>query len=239
MLSVVTGAAISGQSRINVNAKSPMSGAIGDSQAGGFFPAELKFAGFDGIVVKGRSQVPVYLSIIDGVATLHDASHLMSKLTAEVDRLLRNDVNDRKAEILQCGPAAEKGVLFSSCVNMSNRHNGRTGMGTVMASKNLKAIVVRGKNKPEIADPQALAALNRSGPKLIPENPDMESLAKYGTASVVNFQNTIGSLPTNNYNEGQFMDCDNISGETMYDTSLKERYMLLVLTVKEWLTEVP
>jgi len=223
MLSVTTGAAISGQSRINVNAKSPMSGAIGDSQAGGFFPAELKFAGFDGIVVKGCSPSPVYLSIIHGEPKLHDASHLMGKVTGEVDAILKKEIGEQKAQIAQCGPAAEKGVRFSSIVNMANRNNGRTGMGLVMASKNLKAIVVRGKQKPEIADPTALAALNRAGPKLMPVNPDMDSLGKYGTASVVMFQNTIGTLPTRNYNEGQFENAEDISGEKMAATILKER----------------
>lgn len=223
MLSVTTGASISGQSRINANAKSPLTGAIGDLQAGGFFPAEMKFAGVDGVVIKGHSSKPVYLSIINGEAKLQDASHLMGKVTGEVEAILKQEVGDPKAEVIQCGPAAEKGVLFSSLVNMSNRNNGRTGMGLVMASKNLKAVVVRGKQKPEVADPDALAALNREGPKEMPLNPDMDSLGKYGTAGVVMFQNTTGTLPTRNYNEGQFEGCEPISGEVMYDTVLKER----------------
>src|SRR5512144_2657434 len=123
MTGVTTGAAISGQSRINANAKSPISGGIGDSQGGGFFPAELKFAGFDGIVVKGRSPRPVYLSILDGVPELHDASHLVGKTTGEVDALLKQEVGDPKAEVAQHGPAAERGVLFSSIVSMANRNN--------------------------------------------------------------------------------------------------------------------
>lgn len=223
MLSVTTGAPISGQSRLNVNAKSPTSGAIGDSQSGGFFPAEMKFAGFDGIVVKGRSAKPVYLSIIDGEAELHDASHLMGKLIGEVDHILKSEVGDEKAEICQFGPAAENGVLFSSIVNMANRNNGRTGMGLVMASKNLKAIVVRGKKSVEVFDKEALAKLNRSGPKMMKDNPDVDDLGIHGTAGVVEFQNTIGSLPTRNYNEGQFEGCEAISGKTLYDTILKER----------------
>ncbi|MEW5868833.1 MAG: aldehyde ferredoxin oxidoreductase family protein [Chloroflexota bacterium] len=222
MLSVTTGAAISGQSRLNANAKSPMSGAIGDSQAGGFFPAELKFAGFDGIVIKGRSEQPVYLSIVHGEPALHDAATLMGKNTGEVDALLKEAVGDKKAEVLQCGPAAEKGVRYSSLVNMANRNNGRTGMGLVMASKNLKAIVVRGTQKPAIADPQALTALNRSGPKLLPENPDVDALRQHGTASVVVPQNLYGTLPTRNYNESQFEFCEDISGERMTETILKE-----------------
>ena len=219
---VTTGAAVSGQSRINVNAKSPLSGAIGDSQAGGFFPAELKFAGFDGIVVRGRSPKAVYLKIVDAEASLHDAAHLWGKVTGEVDSLLKQEVGDAKAEVAQCGPAAEKGVLFSSVVNMANRNAGRTGMGAVMASKNLKAIVVRGKNKPEIADPAALAALNKAGPQLLPANPDMDGLGKLGTASVVMPQNAFGTLPTRNYTEGQFEYAEEISGERMAETILEE-----------------
>ncbi len=96
MLSVTTGAAISGQSRMNANAKSPMTDGIGDSQAGGFFPAELKFAGFDGIVFRGRSPKPVYLSVIDGVPELHDASHLWGKTTKEVDEQLKAELKDTK-----------------------------------------------------------------------------------------------------------------------------------------------
>ena len=222
MAGVTTGAPISGQSRLNANAKSPISGGIGDSQSGGFFPAELKFAGFDGIVIKGKSPKPVYLAIVDGVPELRDAAHLMGKLTGDVDDILHMEV-DPKAEILQHGPAAEKGVLFSSLVSMSNRHNGRTGMGLVMASKNLKAVVVRGKQKVQLADPQGLAELNKLGPKAIPANGDMDGLAKFGTAVVVLFNNTIGTLPTRNYNEGQFESCEPLSGEKMAETILKER----------------
>ncbi len=220
---VTTGAAISGQSRINANAKSPMSGGIGDGQGGGFFPAELKFAGFDGIVVKGRSPKPVYLFIKDGACELRDASHLMGKVTGEVDRILKDEIGDNRIEILQHGPGAENGVLFSSIVSMSSRHIGRTGMGAVMASKNLKAVVVRGTKKPAVFDNKALAALHRMGPKVLPDNPDMPGLANDGTATVVMFNNTIGCLPTRNYNEGQFEYADDISGERMSATILKGR----------------
>ena len=223
MTGVTTGAAISGQSRINANAKSPISGGIGDSQGGGFFPAELKFAGFDGLVIKGKSEKPVYLWIKEGEFELRDASHLMGKKTGEVDEILKEELGDKKIEILQHGPAAEKGVIFSSLVSMANRNNGRTGMGLVMASKNLKAVVVRGRKKPAIANPAALAALNKTGPKILPDNPDMPGLAAEGTATVVLFQNTIGSLPTHNYNEGQFQNCEDISGARMVETILKER----------------
>ena len=221
--SVVTGASISGQSRINVNAKSPMSGAIGDSQAGGFFPAEFKFAGYDGLILRGRSPKWVFLTILNGETKLHDAKHLLGKTTAEVDALLKAEVGDPRSEVMQVGPAAEKGVRFSTIVNMANRMNGRTGMGLVMASKQLKAIVVRGKAKPAIADQKAMVALNKTGPEAVKTNPDMDTLAKYGTASVVNFQNMIGTLPTRNYSEGQFEHAAEISGEKMAETILKKR----------------
>jgi aldehyde:ferredoxin oxidoreductase len=221
--SVVTGASISGQSRINVNAKSPMSGAIGDSQAGGFFPAEFKFAGYDGLVLRGKSPRWVYLTILNGEAQLHDAKHLLGKTTAEVDALLKQEVGDPKAEVMQIGPAGEKGVRFAAIVNMANRMNGRTGMGLVMASKQLKAIVVRGKAKPSVADQPAMVALNKTGPDAVKTNPDMDGLAKFGTAVVVMFQNMIGTLPTRNYNEGQFEQAEPISGEKMAETILKKR----------------
>jgi aldehyde:ferredoxin oxidoreductase len=220
---VTTGAAISGQSRINANAKSPLSGGIGDAQCGGFFPAELKFAGFDGIVIKGKSSKPVYLYINDGKFELRDAAHLIGKITGEVDKILKEEIGDNKIEILQHGPGAENGVLFSTLVSMSNRHAGRTGMGAVMASKNLKAVVARGTKKPEIFDGKALIALNRMGPKILPDNPDMPGLAKDGTATVVMFNNAIGCLPTRNYNEGQFEFAEDISGERMSETILKGR----------------
>src|SRR5512136_551321 len=223
MVSPTTGAPISGQSRLMVNAKSPMGGAIGDSQAGGFVAAELKFAGFDGIVVKGRASAPAYLSIIDGQAELHDAAHVWGKVTGEAEAMLKAEVGDDKAQVLQIGPAGEKGVRFASIMNMANRANGRTGMGAVMASKNLKAIVIRGQQKVALADPAALGALAKDGAKMMPNNADVDGLGKYGTAGVVMPQNAWGTLPTRNYNEGQFESAEAISGEKMYDTILKER----------------
>ncbi len=221
MTGVTTGAAISGQSRINANAKSPISGGIGDSQGGGFFPAELKFAGFDGIVITGKAPKPVYLWIKDGFPALRDAGLLVGKLTGEVDSALQAELGDDHIQILQHGPGAEKGILYSSLISMSNRTNGRTGMGLVMASKNLKAVVVRGTKKPLVADARALMALSREGPKLLPGNADMAGLAKYGTASVVLPQHSLGTLPTRNYNEGAFEFSEAISGEKLYDEYLR------------------
>ncbi|MGQ0604968.1 MAG: aldehyde ferredoxin oxidoreductase N-terminal domain-containing protein, partial [Anaerolineales bacterium] len=233
MLSVTTGAPISGQSRATLNAKSPLVDGIGDSQFGGFFPAELKFAGFDGIVVTGQSAKPVYLYLSEGKAELRDAAHLWGKTTSQVDEVLKAELGDDKIEIAQCGPAGEKRAPLASVINMANRAAGRTGLGAVMGSKNLKAIVARGKSKKlTVADAKGINALARSGAAMLDDNADVKGLQVHGTAGVVSFQNSIGSLPTRNYNDGQFEDFEPISGEVMTETILKERDTCYACTVQ-------
>src|SRR5512135_2729172 len=233
-ISAPTGASISGQSRANATAKSPLSGLVGDAQTGGFWPAELKFSGFDGIVITGKSPKPVYLWIKDGQAELRDATHLWGAelSTGEIEKKLKAEVGEPKAEVIQIGAAGERGVRFAAIMNMSNRAFGRTGMGLVMASKNLKAVVVRGTQRPEFADKAAIAELNRSGTKEIPNNGDVKGLQDYGTASVVGFQNSLGTLPTFNYSSGYFEKADDISGEKMADTILKENDTCFACTVR-------
>jgi aldehyde:ferredoxin oxidoreductase len=224
MLSATTGAPISGQSRATINAKSPLVDGVGDSQFGGFFPAEMKFAGFDGLVIKGRSPRPVHLWLNEGQAELRDAAHLWGKPTAEVDELIKKELGDDKVEIAQVGPAGEKLAPLAAVINMANRAAGRTGMGAVMGSKNLKAIVARGKSKRlALADAKGVNALARSGAAVLDDNADVKGLQVHGTASVLSFQNSIGSLPTFNYNQGQFEHFEPISGEVMTETILKER----------------
>ena len=135
--SILTGVPIAGLSRITVTSKSPLTGLAGDSQSGGFFPAELKFTGFDAVVIKGKADSPVYLSIINGKAELRSAQKLWGKITKEVETLIKVELKDEKVQIIQCGIAGENAVLFASILSMSNRANGRNGMGAVMASKNL------------------------------------------------------------------------------------------------------
>ena len=147
-----TGMPISGQSRCTVTCKSPSSGGAADSQAGGFWPAELKYAGFDAVVVNGASETPVYLWIKDGQAELRDATHLWGKYTYDVDTMLKDELGDNKIEIAQIGISGEKMANFAAIINMSNRAWGRTGVGAVMGSKKLKAVVVRGSQKVEPAD---------------------------------------------------------------------------------------
>jgi aldehyde:ferredoxin oxidoreductase len=222
MDSVVTGAPISGQSRMTATAKSPLSGLVGDSQSGGFWPAEFKAAGFDGIVIRGRSEEPVYLWLNDGQAELRDASHLWGRFTADVEDAIREELDDPRIQVLQCGPAAENGVRFSALISFANRANGRTGMGLVMASKNLKAVAVRGRDRPKQADPEAFRALAKWGAENF-EDSDVAGLGLLGTAEVVMSQQKAGGLPTRNWRSGVFEGAEAISGQTMYDTVLKER----------------
>ena len=219
-LSVITGAPISGQSRLTVAAKSPLTGCIGDSQCGGFFPAQMKFAGFDGIVVKGRSPKPVYLWLHDGHAELRDAGHLWGRVTGEAQEMLKQELGDDRIEVLQVGPAGEKCVRFAAIMNMCSRAAGRTGMGAVMGSKNLKAIAVRGAQKPTIADNAALNAVARWGAINVPKS-DIAGLSKYGTAEVIGLNNADGGLPTRNYASGFFEQYEDLNGPTMYDTILR------------------
>lgn len=230
MTGPITGLAVSGQSRICANALSPLSGGIGDSQAGGFAPAALKFAGFDGLVIKGAAKKPVYLYIAEGKAELLDAGALWGRSTAEVDELL--EAKHGKVEVMQVGQAGEKKVRLAAIMNMHNRANGRTGMGAVMGSKLLKAVVVQGKFKPQAADQKTVSRHHKDGTRNIDEIPDMKGLALNGTADVVPFQNSIGSLPAFNYNEGTFEKYVEISGERMRETILKERDTCYACTVR-------
>jgi aldehyde:ferredoxin oxidoreductase len=221
-LSVVTGAAISGQSRVMVNAKSPLTGTIGDAQAGGFWPAEAKAAGFDAIIVKGKAEQPVYLWLHDGEAELRDASHLWGRVTGDVDAAIREELGDPKIQVMQIGLAGEKLTLYACIINMANRANGRTGMGAVMGSKNLKAIAVRGKKKPPVADRKALSELAKWGAKSFPDS-DIYEMGLHGTADVLSYQHEDGGLPTRNWASGVFEGYESLSGVTMTNTILKER----------------
>lgn len=221
-LSAPTGLPISGQSRCTATCKSPTTGGVADSQAGGFFPAELKRAGFDAVVIQGASDKPVYLSIINGEITLQDASHIWGKLTYEVDTILKEELNDKKIEIAQIGISGEKLSNFAAVMNMSNRAWGRTGIGAVMGSKKLKAIVVRGSEKVIPADKSAIAKLSKVGAKRV--NTDDFDFGVLGTPGVVTGQQAAGGLPTYNYNSGAFASLDEaeaISGERLYDEILR------------------
>ena len=215
MVGPVTGAPISGQSRVAATAKSPLTGLASESTGGGFWPAELKFAGFDGIVIHGQAEHPVYLWVHDGEAELRDGAHLWGQFTADVEDAIREELDDRRVRVLQCGPAAEKGIRFGALISNANRANGRGGMGTVMASKNLKAIAVRGRDRPELADPEAVKALAKWGADHVGEG--------FITATTVLFQHKEGGLPTRNWASGEFEEAEAIDGLRIIETIQKKR----------------
>lgn len=230
-LSVLTGVPISGQSRLAAVARSPLTNAVGDSQSGGFFPAELKFSGFDAVVLHGRSDRPVYLWIHDGEAELRPAEHLWGKITGDVEDQIRSELGDSKIEVLQCGPAGEKLVRYAGLVNMCNRLNGRTGMGAVMGSKNLKAVAVRGNQKPDIARRDELMKTTRWGVDHFKES-NIFGLGLYGTAETISWQYDSGGLATRNWASGTFEDWQALDGKTMADTILKRRDTCYACTVR-------
>jgi aldehyde:ferredoxin oxidoreductase len=231
-VSPLTGLAISGQSRMTACARSPLTGAIGDSQCGGFFPAEMRAAGTDAIVFTGRAAEPVYLWLHDGQAELRPAKHLWGKVTGDVDRLLKEEVGDPKAEVAQIGPAGENLVRFAAIMNMVNRANGRTGMGAVMGSKRLKAVVVRGTKSPKPAKPEEFRGLVKRLKEMQEMNPGIGWFGEYGTAGVLAIQDKMGGQPTRNYTEGTFEQCKDIDGSTMVKTILKERDTCYACIVK-------
>lgn len=217
---VVTGTPISGQSRLTSVAKSPLTGCIGDAQGGGYFPAEMKFSGFDAVIIKGKSPKPVYLWMHHGEAELKDAGHLWGMTTGDAEDKLKEELEDKRIEVLQIGPAGENLVRFAALISMSNRANGRTGMGAVMGSKNLKAVVVRGKQKPTIANPEKFKELQKLA-KTNLEPTGMDDFGKYGTPDVCSPQNKSGGLPTYNFNSGTFEKHEEINGKTLYNEHLR------------------
>jgi aldehyde:ferredoxin oxidoreductase len=215
-----TGAAISGASRFNITAKSPLTRAIGDTQAGGFWGDELKRAGFDAIVVVGQAEKPVYLWIQDGEVELRDAARLWGLISGEAQALIREELGDQRIRVALIGPAGENRVRYACVINELEHVNGRTGMGAVMGSKNLKAIAVRGRKSPPFYDKQAIARLARWGVRQIPEISSVANLQALGTANIIMSQQDARGLPTQNFVMGAFEGAEAISGERMRDTIL-------------------
>lgn len=221
-LSVLTGTPVHGASRATVTAKSPLTGTAGDSQGGGFWPAEMKFAGFDAVVVKGKSETPVYLWLHQGKAELRDARHLWGMDTADTWHTIRQELGDDKIEVTCIGPAGENLSCVAAIINMANRAHGRNGLGAVMGSKGLKAIAVRGKMRPQVIDRKGMLDLSHWGRDHI-ESDFERSFGKYGTAGVVSPQHHAGGLPTRNWNSGSFEHHAAIDGRLLYKTYLEER----------------
>ena len=218
---VLTGAPVAGPGRNSVGAKSPLTGGYGEADVGGFFGAELKRAGWDGIVVKGRSDTPVYLSIQDDEVEIKDASDLWGKTTAETQEAMQEGMGDKQARTALIGPAGEKMVRYACVINDLRHAAGRTGMGAVMGSKNLKGVVVRGKKGIGLADKEKVAEMA----KWFGENvKDLSgSMTEFGTPGVLMPLHHSGGLPTKNFTQGHFDGAGEINGEAMNEKILIKR----------------
>ncbi len=215
----LTGTMASTGGRYSVITKGPLTGAIACSNSGGFFGAELKHAGWDMIIFEGRSPKPVYLYVEDDRAELLPADGIWGRSVWETDQILRRRHADPLIRISAVGRAAEKGCLYAAIVNDLHRAAGRSGVGTVLASKQVKAVVVRGtKGISNIRDPEAFLAATEAAKKVLAENAVTgEGLPKYGTQVLMNVINEIGAMPTRNMREVQFEGASKISGEAMYE----------------------
>jgi len=218
---LLTGAPVSTATRYVASALSPLTNGYGESEAGGFWGPELKMAGFEAIVVTGRSPKPVYLWIQEGEAEIRPAGHLWGSLTAEVQEAIRTELGDDKIRVLQIGPAGENLVRFAGISNDLRHFNGRNGIGAVMGSKNLRAVAVRGHTRyQKIArDPKALMDLGRKLAQRVKENPQAWSLQNAGTPGLVEPLNAGGILPTRNFLQGAFENVDDIKWE-VYESEL-------------------
>ena len=216
--SVLTGAPIQGVSRFSVACKSPLTGTYGEAEAGGDWGPELKFAGFDAVVVKGKAEKPVYLWIHDGEAEIRDASKIWGKPTKEAQEGIHEELKDKMIKVAQIGPAGEKLVRYACIINKLRDVNGRGGMGAVMGSKNLKAIAVRGKKRIDMKDPDKVKSLVKWFTENYLKNADVSGLHNLGTPQYVLALNAAGALPTKNFRDGTLEGAEKISGETMKET---------------------
>ncbi|MCP4405025.1 MAG: aldehyde ferredoxin oxidoreductase family protein [bacterium] len=215
MTSPTTGCQISGQGRHSVAARSPLTGALADSQCGGWWGAELKFAGWDGIIVEGRSEKPVYLSIEDENVQILSAEHLWGKTTGEVEDIL-HEAHPDKSRVLQCGPAGENLVKFAMLTCDLRHFSGRGGLGAIMGSKKLRAVVVKGsRRKLKIADPEGLKKVRSWFNKGLKDHPAISLHHELGTPKGVVPLSVQGMLPAYNFQDGSFDAAEQISGEVM------------------------
>lgn len=212
---LLTGAPVSTATRYIVSARSPLTNGYGESEAAGFWGPELKMAGFEAIVITGRSAKPVYLWIHDGLAELRPAVHLWGHDTAEVQDTIRHEFGDEKIRVLQIGIAGENLVRYAGITNDLRHFNGRNGMGAVMGSKKLRAIAVRGKQRYQVIanDPETLMALGSKLAKGVRENPQSWDLQQRGTPGLVEALNAGGILPTRNFQQGVFENVDDVKWE--------------------------
>ncbi|MCW3993478.1 MAG: aldehyde ferredoxin oxidoreductase family protein [Candidatus Bathyarchaeota archaeon] len=201
--------------RFNVSAKSPLTGILGDSNAGGHFAAEMKFAGYDQLVIEGKSRKPVYIFIEDQEIQITDAEHLVGKDTYETTETIKNDLGDRTVQVATVGPAAENHVLYAGIFANLARPAARTGMGTVMASKNLKAVALKGTGVIEIADPRRSWKIVEEIEEETYAHPQYWPRRIMGTTRILMLADKLGFLPTRHFTSATFQHASKVSGERL------------------------
>jgi aldehyde:ferredoxin oxidoreductase len=211
----LVGTLFPGGARFNVTAMSPQTGILGDSNAGGFFGPELKFAGYDQLLVQGKADQPVYLWISDDRVELRDARQLWGLDVWDATLAIKQELGDPNIQVATIGQAAENGVLFAGIFVNLNRAAGRTGMGAVMAAKNLKAVAVRGTGLFPVADMPRFRDLIARLDQAIYDHPEYETRVRLGTTQLLKSLNDIGALPTRHFQRGRFEHADAVSGETI------------------------
>ncbi|MBI4786429.1 MAG: aldehyde ferredoxin oxidoreductase family protein [Chloroflexi bacterium] len=206
--------------RFSVSTKSPLTGTILDANSGGFWGMQFKKAGYDALIVRGRAARPVYIEITPAGVTIKDAQHLWGARVGAVTAALGQ--NDNRRNVLCIGPAGENLGRMAAIMNDGRRSLARGGPGAVMGSKNLKAIVVEGKERPGIENQERFKFLLYESRKMLRTSPlTSQALPEFGTAVVMNLVNNIGALPTRNFQQSQFEGAEAISGE-----ALTERYLV-------------
>jgi aldehyde:ferredoxin oxidoreductase len=206
--------------RFAVCGKGPATGLWAESNCGGFWGPELRFAGYDGLWITGKAEGPVYLWIEDGRFEIRDAAHLWGRDTYEAQELIKQEIGQPGIHVAVIGPAAENGVLFAGIYCDHGRTAGRTGLGSVMASKNLKAIAVHGKQVLPLAHSGRYALLRSESNRALKQDNEARVLHEVGTAGAANYSEYLGALPAKYYHQGGFELVDNVSGANMTDKLL-------------------
>ncbi len=216
----LTGTSASAAGRYMAITKSPLTGTIACSNSGGHFGAELKFAGYDLVIFEGKAKEPVYVYIEDGKAEIRGAEKIWGKTTHEATDIIHGET-DMDAKVACIGPGGERLVRFACIINDKHRAAGRSGVGAVMGSKNLKAVAVKGTGSITLADKEAFRKATLDGFQKIKANPvTSKGLPAYGTAILINIINASGILPTRNFQESVFESAEKISGEMIADKIL-------------------
>jgi aldehyde:ferredoxin oxidoreductase len=211
----LTGTLLSASAFMTISGKSPMTGILGDSAAGGFFGAELKQAGYDQVVMTGRCENPCYLYIADDHVEIRDASHLWGKDIWQTTAAIRKDINDNAVQVAAIGPAGENLVKYATVACNNSRMCGRTGMGCLFGAKHLKAVAVRGRGRLTVADPLGYLDLCRELDQKIMTHPEYEKRNALGSTLLMKALNGFGILPTDHFQQGLCEYVDRVSGETL------------------------